>query len=164
MTNYVVISGNDFLSVTFNEEINFKFTTGCDVGKSSVLSSFVGDDWRLGVGVSEEDTHPFVFLLGLDQSKWVNTVGLESTGSVIVRSGSTVTPHGPCSWSEREFSGSFSKTIDSLGVYLQIKLHKFIGHDEIRIMCVDIDNVRLSGTSELESKWLICMIKTCHIG
>jgi hypothetical protein len=45
MTNYVVISGNDFLSVTFCKEVDFELTTGGDVGKSSVLGSFVSDDW-----------------------------------------------------------------------------------------------------------------------
>jgi hypothetical protein len=158
-----MISGNDFLSVTFREEVDLELSTGSDVGESGVGSFFVGDDWRLGVGVSEEDTHPFVFLLGLDQSKWMNTVCLLSTLSVIIRSCSTVTPHGPCSWCEREFSGSFSKTVDSLTWNLEIKLHKFVSHDEIRILCINVYHVFDSSAFDLKAEWIESIIKSSHI-
>jgi kynurenine formamidase len=58
---------------------------------------------------------------------------------------------------------SFSESIDSSTWHLKIELNKFISHNEVRAVCVDIDNVWLSGASEFESEWVFEHLETSSV-
>jgi len=97
----------------------------------------------------------------------MNTVCLLSTTSIIIFSLSTVGPHGPCSCFKGEFSLSFTESIDSSTWHLKIKLHEFISQYQVRAIGVNINNVWLSCTSELETEWVLEHSETsgvqCHV-
>ena len=73
----------------------------------------------------------------------MNAISLLTTRAVIVTLISSVSPHGPCSFVKTELTGSFTKSVNSLGWNLQIELHELICEDEIRMVGVDITNILL---------------------
>jgi hypothetical protein len=162
-----VIGLNDFLRASFGEEVHLELTTSGKVSKCVVTVGLVGDYWRLSIGVSEEDSHPLVFLLSLDESKWMDSVSLFSTSSIIVLTLSSIGPHSPCSWNKREFSLSFTESVDSTAWHLKIKLHEFVSHNKVRAVSENINNIWLSCASKLEAEWLLIHFETscikCHV-
>jgi hypothetical protein len=154
-SDQIMVGLNNLLSASFSEEVHFHFTTSRNVSQCIVSIFLLSDDWRLNVSVSEENTHPLIFFLSLYKSEWMNTICLFSSSSVIIWSFSTISPHSPCSWYKREFSLSFSKTINSSTRNLKIKLHELISHYEVRSICMNVYKIRLSSTSKFESKWIV---------
>ena len=83
------------------------------------------------VGIPEENTHEFFWVLGLNQSKWMDTISLQSTETIIMRIALTIGPHSSSTLSKVELTGAFSETIDSLAWKSEIKLNILIQHDEV---------------------------------
>jgi len=74
-----LVVSDDLLGGTLEEEEHLEVATSGDVAKSASAVIIERKDWRLSVGIPEEDTHEFIFLLGLNESKWMNSISLLTT-------------------------------------------------------------------------------------
>ena len=114
----------------------------------------MSDNWRGSIGVSEVNTKELSWNHGLNESKWMNTVCLHTTLSVIQIAVLTISPHCPCTFLEGELSVSFSETIDSCCWHLQVELKISITNDEIRVFHVKESILLGSSGSHLKLEWI----------
>ena len=95
-SNKFLIFRDDFLSRSSEEEINIKVTASRDITED-MLAISIGHNWRLGIGVSEEDAKELGRITGLDEAEWMHTLKLPSSSTIIKLSFIFRWPHGPCS-------------------------------------------------------------------
>jgi hypothetical protein len=126
-----LVVGDDLLGGALEEEEDLEVASSGDVTQSASTVIVESEDWGLRVGIPEENTHEFFWVLGLNQSKWMDTISLQSAGTIIMRIALTVGPHSPGTLSKAELTGALSETIDSLAWKSEIKLNILIQHEEV---------------------------------
>jgi hypothetical protein len=158
-----LILSNDLFGGALEEEVDLEACSSGDIAESARAIFVENEDWRLSIGVSEENTHEFLWVGGLDESKWMNTIGLLSTLTIIVRGLLAVSPHGPGTLFKVELTLSLSKTVNSLTWKLKIELNVLFQHEEVSALRAHQSRT-VTGTCELERKSVLHTIfETAHI-
>lgn len=96
-------------------EVDIQNTSSGDIAESARSISFILQERRLSIRVSEPHAHKVSLVLPLHKNEGVHSIGLLTTCSVIVHVVLALCPHGPGAFAELEFVDSFSQTEDSLG-------------------------------------------------
>ena len=75
-SDHALVVSNNFLGSALEEEEDLEVTTSGDVTESASTIIVKNKDWRLSIGIPEENTHEFFWVLGLNKSKWMNSISL----------------------------------------------------------------------------------------
>jgi len=126
-----LILSNDLFGGALEEEVDIEASSSGDIAESARAIFVKYKDRGLSIGVSKENTHEFFWVLGLYESKWMNSISLLSTLTIIVRGLLTIGPHSPGTLLEVELTLSLSKTVNSLTWKLKIELNIFFQHEEV---------------------------------
>jgi hypothetical protein len=109
-----------------HHEVSFNLSAQGDVSESSRSIIVVLDDRRLSVGTPEVNSQELIGFVGLDKDKWVNTISLLESCTIIVRSFLTISPHSPGALVESKASIPFAQSVDLLGVQFEIDLNVLV--------------------------------------
>jgi len=160
-SNEVLVILYDIFGGALEEEVDFDVTSGCHVTQNASALVVVSNHWRLSVGVSEENTHEFRSSVCLNQQKWMDSVGLLESVTVIVGSFLTISPHSPGSFAKFELSDSLTEAKQVLRWKDEVHLDEFVGHVESRTFCTD-QIVSGHWLLEREREWVSAELKLLH--
>ena len=134
-SNEILIVCNNLFSCSFEEEIDVKVSSCCDVAQNRASIFLVRDDWGLCVSISEENTNELT--LCSDETEWMNSIRLFTT-ILSARNflSDTMGPHCKGTFSKLEVVHSFTKSINVFGWEFHINLHELILYHKCLILSV----------------------------
>mmetsp|Transcript_38888 Transcript_38888/g.59091 ORF Transcript_38888/g.59091 Transcript_38888/m.59091 type:complete len:943 (+) Transcript_38888:2673-5501(+) len=155
---------DDINGGTLEEEVDLDLATSGDVAEGGGAIVVVLDHGRLSIGVSEVHTGEVALLSSLEEEEGVHSVGLEATGSVIIRSLLSVGPHGPGTFGQLELSVSLTETVESLGGNLEVHLHVLVHEEERLSLGGNVElAIRSAGVLELDAEGRLVHAEAAHI-